>query len=330
MSTVFMPSNLRPEAKTIYDVASGMHSRSSGTDPLAVLVGLLEPEGVVSKIMSGAGRWSVRYAAHEQPGFAIVLEGSCFLDVQGAPPVELREGDFVLLPASPPFVMSSDRALKPTPVTSVNDDIRHGTKTGPPTLRMLGGYFRFDRANAQLLLRFLPVMVHIRRGEPGSTRLRRIVELISEETNERRPGRDLIVERLVEVLLVEALRFRPAASARQEQGLLAGLADPALARALRRIHEDVAHRWTVAELARTSGMSRAVFAERFTRTVGLPPMQYVLEWRIAIAKDVLVRERAPLAEVAEMIGYQSASAFSVAFTRHAGCSPSAFARSGGS
>jgi AraC-like DNA-binding protein len=74
-------------------------------------------------------------------------------------------------------------------------------------------------------------------------------------------------------------------------------------------------------------MSRAVFAERFNRKVGMPPMEYLLEWRIAIAKDVLCREHTPLAELAARIGYQSASAFSTAFTRHAGCSPSTFARS---
>jgi len=174
---------------------------------------------------------------------------------------------------------------------------------------------------------FLPSLVLIRRGEPGATRLRRIVKLIAEETAERRPARDLILERLVEVLLVEALRFRSTAAARQEQGLLAGLADPALARALRQIHDDVARRWTVADLARTAGMSRAVFAERFMRSVGMPPMQYLLEWRIAIAKNLLRSERTPLTEVAEKIGYQSASAFSTAFTRHAGCPPSTFARS---
>jgi AraC-like DNA-binding protein len=191
---------------------------------------------------------------------------------------------------------------------------------------MLGGYFRFDRANAQLLLRLLPSLIHIRRGEPGAARLHRIVELIGEETAAHRPGRDLVLERLVEVLLVEALRFRPAAAAEQEQGLLAGLADPALARALRRVHDDVARRWTVAALARTAGMSRAVFAERFTRKVGMPPMQFVLEWRIALAKDILRREHAVLAEVARRVGYQSASAFSTAFTRHTGSSPSGFAR----
>lgn len=296
-------------------------------DPLASVIELLRPAAVFSKVISGAGKWSVRYAAHEDPGFTVVLEGSCFLDAEGIGRIELKEGDFVLLPATPGFVMASDLSVKPVPVMPTNTALRHGTKSGPPSMRMLGGYFRFDRTNAQLLTKFLPSIVHIRRGEPGSARVRRVVELIGEEALEQRSGRDLILARLVEVLLVEALRFRPAsASARQERGLLAGLADPALSRAIQRMHDDVAHRWTVADLARAAGMSRAVFAERFHRTVGMPPMEYLLEWRIALAKDVLRRERTSLAEVAEKIGYQSASAFSVAFTKHAGIAPSAFAR----
>ena len=177
-------------------------------------------------------------------------------------------------------------------------------------MRMLGGYFRFDRANAPLLVKLLPSIVHIRREEPEATRLRRIVELIGEEADAHRPGRALILERLVEVLLVEALRFRSASAAREEQGLLAGLSDSALARTLREIHVDVARRWTVEQFARTAGMSRAVFAERFARKVGMPPMHYLLEWRVALAKEMLRGERPSLAEVAEKIGYQSASAFS--------------------
>jgi len=317
-----------------------MHSRSSGdtalpgrSDPLAAVIELLRPRTVLSKIVSGAGRWSVRYDAYEDPCFCLLLEGSCLLDVEGIGRVDLAEGDFLLLPATPGFTLASDRsATQPRPMPPTHaEEVRHGTKSGPPTMRMLGGYFRFDRANAQLLVRFLPSRVLIRRGDPGATRVRRLVELLAEETTADRPGRDLVVERLVEVLLVEALRFRPGRpahdAAREEQGLLAGLADPALARALRHIHEHVARPWTVADLARSAGMSRAVFAERFTKKVGMPPMQYVLEWRIAIAKDALRRERAPLAEIAEKIGYQSASAFSTAFSRHAGCSPSVYARS---
>lgn len=298
------------------------------SDPLAAVISLLRPQTVLPKVISGAGQWSVRYAAHDEPGFCIMLEGMCFLDVDGVGEVQLDEGDFVLLPSTPGFTMSSAHGLKPKLITAADgNELRHGTPSGRPTMRQLGGYFHVDRANVNLLEKFLPVMILVRRDDPGATRLRRLVELIGDEATTRRTGRELILERLVEVLLVEALRLRPAEAATREKGLLAGLADPDLARALRRMHEDVAHRWTVAELGRVAGMSRAVFAERFTRTVGMPPMEYLLEWRIAIAKDVLLREHTPLAEVAEMIGYQSASAFSVAFSRQAGCSPSGFARS---
>jgi AraC-like DNA-binding protein len=313
----------------MHSQASGQSSPPGRSDPLAAVIELLRPQTVLSKIVSGRGRWSVRYPAYEDPSFGLLLDGSCFLDADGVGPVELREGDFILLPATPGFTMASDLALEPTVVAPTPNvvEARHGAKGGTPTMRMLGGFFRFDRANKELIVRFLPSAVLIRNGETGATRLRRVAELIGEETSTSRPGRELILERLVEVLLVEALRFRPAEARRQEQGLLAGLADPALARALRQIHEDVARAFTVADLARTAGMSRAVFAERFTRKVGMPPMQYLFEWRIALAKDALRKERAPLAEIAQMIGYQSASAFSTAFSRHTGCSPSAFARS---
>lgn len=297
-------------------------------DPLAAIISLLRPRTVLSKIVSGAGDWSVRYERYQDPGFCIVLEGSCFLDADEFGVFELREGDFVLLPQTPGFTLASDLGIEPTLVSPTHPrELRHGAQSGPVGMRMLGGWFHFDPANAQMLVKLLPPVVHIRRDEAGAARLRRLVALTGDEADADRPGRDLILERLVEVLLVEALRFRHASAARQEQGLLAGLSDPALARALRAIHADMARSWTVAELARTAHMSRAVFAERFARKVGIPPMQYLLEWRMAMAKALLRRERPPLARVAERIGYQSASAFSTAFTRLTGCSPSEFARS---
>jgi AraC-like DNA-binding protein len=278
--------------------------------------------------VSGAGEWSIRYERTEDPSFAIVLDGSCLLDADGVGVIELREGDFVLLPETPGFTLATDLALPPALVSPVHSrEARHGAQAGAATMRMLGGFFHVDRTNAQLLVKLLPPAVHVRREEPGAGRLRRIVELIGEEADTDRPGRELILERLVQVLLVEALRFRSASAAREERGLLAGLSDPALARPLREIHGDVARRWTVAELARTAHMSRAVFAERFARKVGMPPMQYILEWRMALAKDMLRGERPPLVTVAERVGYQSASAFSTAFARLTGCPPSEFARS---
>lgn len=306
-----------------------MHSRSSEkkpSDPLAAIVTLLRPQTVLSKIISGAGAWSIRYGAQENPGFALILEGSCYLNVDGVGLTELREGDFVLLPGSPGFTMASDPKLAPVLLTPSNPrELRHGTQSGPASVRMLGGYFLVDRDNAQLVLELLPPMIHIRAAEPSAESLRMLTQLIASEATAARPGRELILERLVEVLLVEAVRHQPESPAGDGQGLLAGLSDAGLAKALRRIHADAARAWTVAELAKLAGMSRAVFAERFNRKVGMPPMQYVLEWRMALAKDLLRRERPPLGEVAERIGYQSASAFSTAFTRLTGQPPSVFA-----
>jgi AraC-like DNA-binding protein len=300
------------------------------SDPLAVIISLLRPQTVLAKIITGAGKWSIRKPRYDNPAFCLILDGSCFLDLDGVGALELRDGDFILMPSMPSFTLASDLSIKPTLLEFDHSSKTHyGAASGPATMRMLGGYFRFDRANAQLLVKLLPPAVRIRREEPGATRLHRIVELISEEADEHRAGRDLILERLVEVLLVETLRFRSESAARGEQGLLAGLSDPALAQTLREIHVDVARRWTVEQLARRAGMSRAVFAERFSRKVGMPPMQYLLEWRVALAKDMLRREHPSLAEVAERVGYQSASAFSTAFTRLTGRSPSEFARSTG-
>lgn len=296
-------------------------------DPLAAIISLLRPRTVLSKVVSGAGAWSIRKPAYDDPAFCIMLEGSCFLVPDGLDALELEHGDFVFLPQMPVFTLASDRNLPPTSIgLDSSHETRHGTLSGPPTMRMLGGYFRFDRTNATLLRRLLPPLVHVRRDESGASRLRRIVELIGEETETDGPGRDLILERLVQVLLVEALRFRSRSPARQERGLLAGLSDPALARALREIQGDLARKWTVAELARTAFLSRAVFAERFARMVGMPPMEYLLEWRMAVAKDMLRHEHQGLAEVAGKVGYQSASAFSTAFTRLTGRSPRGYAR----
>nr|WP_307789341.1 SDR family NAD(P)-dependent oxidoreductase [Mycolicibacterium baixiangningiae] len=136
---------------------------------------------------------------------------------------------------------------------------------------------------------------------------------------------DLILVRLVEVLLVEAMRLRAA----PVEGVERGLDDPLLAPALRTMHADIAFGWTVERLARAAGVSRAVFAERFSRTMGMLPMQYLTQWRMALAKDMLRIEDVSMAEVARRTGYLSASAFTTAFTRMTGSSPSAFARASG-
>ena len=295
------------------------------SDPLSEVIALLRPRTVFTKGISGAGRWGVRYAEYGEPSFCTVLEGSCRLAVDGQPEITLEAGDFVLLPATPGFTMSGfdpvvpkriDPKLTPAPA----DEIRHGRPDGPPDVRLLGGYFVFDSPDAALLGSLLPAVIHVR----GAERLSTLVRLVGEETGQAAAGRELELTRLVEVLLIEALRTTPAADA--PPGLLRGLADARLAPAIRQIHDDVARPWTVTELARAVALSRSAFFERFTRTVGIPPMEYLLTWRMALAKDLLRQPDTSLMEVAQHVGYSSASTFSTAFKRHEGQPPSRYAR----
>ena len=185
---------------------------------------------------------------------------------------------------------------------------------------MLGGYFVFESPDAALLVSLLPSLIHVR----GAERLSVLVRLIGEESTERRSGRDLVLTRLVEVLLVEALRSTSGEEA--PPGLLRGLADPQLAPAMRQMLGQLARSWTGAQLAKTAALSRSAFFARFTRAVGVPPMEYLLAWCMAVAKDLLRRHDLGLAEVAERVGYGSARTFSTAFSRHVGQPPSRYAR----
>jgi len=293
-------------------------------DPLSEVITLLQPRAVFSKRISGAGRWGVRYSEFGQPSFCAVLEGRCRLAVDGHRAVTLEAGDFVLLPATPGFTLSGFEPVRPVRIDpkvtpAPTGEARHGTRGGRPDVRLLGGYFVFDSPDAALLVSLLPALVHVR----GVERLSVLVRLVGEESSERRSGRDLVLTRLVEVLLIEALRSTSGEDV--PPGLLRGLADARLAPAMGQMHGQIARSWTVAQLAKTVALSRSAFFERFTRTVGLPPMEYLLAWRMAVAKDLLRRHDFGLTEVAERVGYGSASTFSTAFSRYVGQPPSRYA-----
>ena len=295
-------------------------------DPLADVIALLRPRAVFSKVISGAGAWGVRYSAFGQPSFCTLLEGRCLLAVQGQEPITLEAGDFVLMPATPGFTLSGFEPVEPVAIDALQaagaqGDLRHGRPDGPPDVRMLGGYFAFGSPDAALLVSLLPALLHVR----GIERLSVLVRLVREESTEQRAGRELVLGGLVEVLLIEALRSTTGEGA--PPGLLRGLADARLAAAIRLLHGEPARAWTVDELARQAALSRSAFFDRFSRAVGLRPMEYLLAWRMALAKDLLRRPGVALAEVAERVGYSSASSFSTAFSRHVGQAPGQYQNS---
>lgn len=252
-----------------------------------------------------------------------MLSGSALLAVDGHAPVTIGAGDFVLLPTTPAFTLSSvvpvpPVHLDPNVVAKGHGEVRYGERRGAPDMRSLGGAFLFDAAEPGLLVALLPEVVHIR----DSPRLSLLVQMVGEESTGEKPGSEFMRSRLVELLLVESMRASAAESA--PPGLLRGLGDAQLARTLTQMHGRIAHAWTIDQLASIAALSRSAFFERFTRLVGAAPMEYLLSWRMEIAKRLLQGGTLAVSEVAARVGYGSTSAFSVAFSRHVGKAPSRY------
>lgn len=297
-------------------------------DPLAQVVGLLQPSVRFTKIVGARGTWRVRRAETGQPSFCVILDGGCRMTVADSERLTLEPGDFVLVPATYDFSMSSmqvppDHLLDTAPVMLAPGEFRLGLQDGAPDVRYVIGHCVFRSPDAALLVSLLPRLVHVRR----ESRLTALVELLRDESRTQRPARDVVMARLLEVLLIEALRSTEGSAV--SQGLVRGLADARLAVALRQMHDAPGRAWTVTELSHAAALSRSSFFERFSRAVGMAPMEYLLAWRMALAKNLLRRGACPIAEIAERVGYSSASTFSVAFARHTGVPPARYAREPG-
>ena len=304
-------------------------------DPLAEVVSLLQPAPRYTKYVQGAGRWRVQRSRPDLAFYCAVLEGSCRLlrDAPGTVPEEacivLHAGDFFLAPALQGFNVASmedseDCVLdEDHPPPRLPDGRYHLGPPGlPPQVQLVVGHCVFESPDTPLLLSLLPSLVVVR----AHARLATLVQLVGDEYRAERPARDVVLSRLLEVLLIEALRSSADTGAAATPGLLRGLGDVRFAAALRSIHARPAEEWDVARMARAAALSRSSFFERFRREVGLAPMEYLLAWRMALAKRLLLHETVSMAEVAQQVGYSSASTFSVAFSRHVGIPPSAFAR----
>jgi AraC-like DNA-binding protein len=293
------------------------------TDPLAQVVSLLRPEPAVSKLIVAGGGWSIRRSEQGRPFYCVLLEGRTRLTVDGHAPIGLVAGDFVLVPAAFDFTNASAVPVDPAwcdvpPQMLGPGRFRLGDPALPVDARMVVGHCHFASDDAALLVSLLPQLVHVR----GETRLAQLVALLNDETHADRPARGVVLAHLLEVMLIEALRSRPAAA--DAPGLLRGLGDDRVAIALRLIHDRPSHGWTVGDLAQAAALSRSTFFDRFRRAVGMAPMAYLLHWRMALAKDLLRQGGAGIAAIAERLGYGSASAFAVAFARHVGVPPRAY------
>ena len=306
--------------------------RPNSIDPFLDLIRLLRPQATLWGAIRASGRWGVSFRARHDLLFFRLDSGRCLLLRPERGPLCLAERDFVLIRAVTPFTLASDPATETVDSEKLvaatrSTEMHVGGGEGEPVV-IRGGRFVFDTANEDLLIDLLPPLVHVGSSETSSDRTRALLAMNEAENLAPGPGSEFVVARLMELMLVELLRGEALNSQSLQVGLLRGLADPVTARALAVMHEDVARAWTAERLARQCGCSRSAFNQRFTSVVGVAPMRYLQGWRMAVAKDELRRGQRSVAEIAFLVGFQSGGAFSTAFIRTVGCTPTSFAKKG--
>jgi AraC-like DNA-binding protein len=265
--------------------------------------------------------------------FHLITEGECFVELGSEPPLRLIAGDAVIFPQGDAHRMTSQPGLPPAAGGARLDAVlarrprQLAYGGGGATTRLVCGYLACDARLARMLLAGLPPVVRVNvRGSNAGAWLEASVRYALAEARSPRPGGAGVLAKLSEVLFIEVLRLYMNEQREGRTGWLAGVGDRIVGAALNALHKSPAHAWTLEELARTAGTSRSVLAERFQQLVGSSPMQYLTQWRMLLASNLLCRSNAPLASIAQDVGYQTDTAFSRAFRREYGSPPAAWRR----
>lgn len=301
-------------------------------DPLSDFLAILDVESVLSAQLALRGNWAFRYPAYRHMKFGGIAIGERWVWVEGGDPVRLKAGDFYLLTDGRPYCVASAPDVPLTDGVAALASVRvpRGVMRwgqGEPYSLTAAGRFTFADDEMARLFDFLPPLIHIRSDHPNSQVLASLLPLIVSETDEAALGMSIAASSLASLVLVNILRAyltdgEPPAS------WLTATADRIIGPALALMHGDVARAWTVEALAAQVGLSRTAFSERFRRCVGVPPLTYLIRWRMALAKAALRNGECNISELSERIGYASSAAFSIAFKRETGISPGRYRASG--
>jgi AraC-like DNA-binding protein len=277
--------------------------------------------------------WSMRIADEAPLTFLAVVRGGAVVVPEAGEPVRLARGDACLLRGPDAYTVADDASTEPQVlvlpgqrcVTPEGREVvmsRHGVRSwgnapdGGDT-ELLTGTYVLDGEVGGRLLRALPPLAVVRAAALESP----LIALLAEEIVRDAPGQEAVLDRLLDLLLIAALRAWLSREGAQAPGWYRAHADPVVGHALRLIHGEPAHGWTVASLAHEAGVSRAALARRFNELVGEPPMAYLAGWRIALAADLLLEPGTTIGAVADRVGYGSPYALSTAFKRLRGISP---------
>ncbi len=295
----------------------------------------LAPWCVASRISPEHCAPALGAASHLIP-YHYVLEGELHFRVEceDAETFALGPGAVVLMPRNDLHLMGNDLNLPPVLASDLLQppkngglfSIRHGG--GGAHTQMICGFLGCDTAEGSPIIATLPpaLKLELERGAAAEW-IQSTFQYAAEEVAAGRPGSETVLAKLSELLFVEAVRRYAETLPEGRTGWLAGLRDTHVARALALIHRDITRAWTVDELGREVGLSRSALADRVTRLIGMPPIQYLANWRMQVASEKLRNTSASLAQVADMVGYESEAAFSRAFKKAIGTAPATWRRS---
>lgn len=280
-----------------------------------------------------------------------VTEGECWAGIDGHAPVRLHRGDVLVLPHGDAHVMSSAPGVRAQAVTGWYHHMmlhkrpfRVSLKLGlepqmganaaalPPAADRAGattlvcGFIGCDMRPFNPLIATLPPMLHLPAAS-GSGWNEQFVRFAADESGQRRPGSEALLDRMSEMMFIDAVRRYVDSLPADSTGWLAGLRDRYVGRALSLLHETPAAAWTMEELGAKVGLSRSALHARFVELVGEPPMQYLAHWRMQLASRLLRETQSTVVSIALEVGYESQAAFTRAFTRMVGRSPAAWRRS---
>ena len=273
-------------------------------------------------------------ASHLIP-YHYVVDGEFRMRVEGQNDADLvlGPGEVVLLPHNDLHLMGSDLSVAPVACGDIIHppkegglfSIHHG---GPGKLtRLVCGYLGCASTGGNPVLSSLPRVLKLDIAQGSASEwIRSTFQYAAREVSAGRPGSETVLAKLSELLFVEAIRHHAEALPDGQTGWLAGLREPHVARALTLLHRDITRRWTVEDLVREVGLSRSALADRFVRLIGVPPMHYLASWRMQVATQKLRNTNASLAQIAEMVGYDSEAAFSRAFKKFFGAAPATWRR----
>ncbi|SES40636.1 Helix-turn-helix domain-containing protein [Lentzea albida] len=316
-----------------HNVESSNPYRSSSTeialdahDPIRDVLALARPRTVAPVPLRAEAPWAVRYSPFPHIKLGVVVEGECWLCIDGLEALRLAKGDFFLLGNPPPYGLGSSveaaRNRNPDGLLPESSSASRNTTSQDSATYMCSVDFEFPDSDSSALFSSLPTVTLVKAGDTDERLLWNIVTLLIHEMERQKVGRSLVLEHVAQILLVQMLRSHAGLS-HGPLGWLASVADDGIGAALRAMHAEPGRRWTLEELARIAMMSRSAFAAAFRGKVGRPPLDYLIEWRMQLARAALHTEDS-LAAIAETTGYRSESAFSTAFRRVVGISPREF------